>query len=145
MLTLAIVPLIGCSDGTGPDEGLTGTYALVLVGDIAPPAVVLEGGGQTYTLLADTLHFQENGTAQRTMVVRHVSATTTPADTTYRQVMSLPYERDGRTVTLGFHDECPPNALCIGHETGTLMGPDLRVESQLFWPGGPVLTFRRLP
>lgn len=150
IIALALAPclssLAGCSDGMGPDDtNGEAAFALHSVNGRSLPTTVAEGGGERYVLVADTLRFSADGTVARTTVVRHLSTSSLyPPDATYHQEWDLPYVLEGIRLTIGYRDPCPPNALCVGFETGTFTPTGLRVVGRLLWPGDPILEFHRI-
>ena len=95
-------------------------------------------------LLADTLQFEPDGQVRRTQVVRWVSSTIAPGDTTYTQRITLPYVIDGTTLVIGYTTPCPPNASCIGSDVGDIDDGTVTIVARMFWPGEPRFVFKRV-
>ncbi|HEY7396267.1 MAG TPA: hypothetical protein VH559_15535 [Gemmatimonadaceae bacterium] len=122
----------------------TTRYALFSVKGSLPPAVVQEGGGQRYTLLADTLDFQADGFVARHFVYRHESIDMQPADSTYSVRVTLPYTVVGTELTIGRVMRCPANADCSGVTKATITTDEITEHESARWSGAPELRFRRL-
>jgi hypothetical protein len=144
--TAALV--VGCrQEAAAPIRApFAGTYALEWLNGSPLPALAAEGAGQRYFVLADTLAFSPEGTVARRLTVRHIDATATPPEeTVYRHRLVFPYTVDDGHLTIGFREVCPPNANCIGFEEGTVSAANAVVIGRIFWPGEPILMFRRVP
>ena len=146
-LTVLVVALTlaACDAPTAVQPHLSATYGLVRVNGRHLPTVVAEGGGNRYTLLADTLQFMPDGNVRRTSLIRWVTTEPVVSDTTYTQQFTLPYVVDGRTVIMGYRTPCPPNANCVGSEQGDIDSETLRLTARMLWPGEPQFVFRRVP
>lgn len=92
--------------------------------------------GDTVAVLAETLALRTDGTATRSSIVRTVvaggSATTGTATAEYS------YQVSGAQLTLV--PKCPPGALCVRGETGTMTASGLTLQ-QIDSPGAPVLRY----
>jgi hypothetical protein len=145
---LALLALAACERApSSPRETLDGTWVLRTVRGAALPAVVVEGGGMRYTLLADTLRFSPAGTFTRTQHVRQQNASPSqflPADTTYAQRFSWRYTRLGPALMLGEWVWCPPNALCVGVDEGAVVGDRITLVRHAMYPGDMLLVFERV-
>jgi hypothetical protein len=145
-VVMCLIALAGvsCREPTSVSPQLRATYALVRVNGSYLPTVVAEGGGQRYTLFADTLQFELDGRVRRTQVVRWVSTDMAPGDTTYTQRMTLPYSIDGKSLVMGYTTPCPPNANCIGFDSAVIDEETVTMVARMFWPGEPRFVFRRV-
>jgi len=144
--SIAIVVTAGCV--STPEEPVplrfTGRYALFSVKGVLSPAVVAEGGGQRYTLLADTLDFQSDGFVVRHYVYRHESIDMQPADSIYAYRFTLPYTVVGNELTIGKVVTCPANANCVGVAKATITSGEITEHQSAYWSGAPELRFRRV-
>ena len=138
------VGLVACREPTKVTTPLHATYVLTRVNGASLPAVVGEGGGQRYTLLADTLQFELDGQVRRTQVVHWVSSTFAPGDTTYAQRITLPYTIDGSSLMIGYAAPCPPNASCIGFDAGEIDDAKVTMVARMFWAGEPKFVYQRV-
>lgn len=131
--------LVACrADELGPTPPeLDATYALVTVDGRRVPEKVAEGSGHLTTLIADTLRFSRNGTVVRSVAYHSIGDPSVlpfiPEDTTYRFQITYPYVVKGNWLRMGNLNPCPPNANCLGSESGTITASGIILRGGLFW------------
>jgi hypothetical protein len=142
---LPLVAILSCSrEVTGPMITMEGTYVLRAVEDRVIPTVLVEGGGQRYTIIADTLRFHAHGDVMRTQVMHHESATALGSMGTYTTSYTWPYERRGLRLTIGRVVPCPPNANCVGTHGGRFTFRGLVIDRHANFGTDARLHFERI-
>ena|SRR5689334_21113883 len=134
---------VGCRHAESPRERLAGLYVLQSINGAPIPAVASEGGGQRYTVLADSLLFDLDGNVRRSYRVRWISTTPPVIDTVYSQTFTIPYSIEQHQLTIGIRQSCGPNANCVGWDEGTIDSRTARVKSTMLWSGAPEFVFTR--
>jgi hypothetical protein len=134
-----LLAALGCSgDGRspfGPSELLGATYALTSVnGEPLPFTLWTEASGASATLVGESLVFGAGDRVERRRVLRQTSA----QGVTTTEPMTIPqeYRRSGLAIEIGWFEPCPPNALCIGNDVGTLTSAGVRLTSNMYHVGG---------
>jgi hypothetical protein len=90
-------------------------------------------------LLADTLELDGRGGARRAFGFRRVSAAPA-ADNVYRNAAAVEYRLGGSgRIEVGYFRPCPPNALCLANDTGSLAAGRLVLASNRTAGGQPVV------
>lgn len=136
---------LGCRDPGTPASALTGSYALTAVNGRPLPAVVDTGASGFGAVLADTLVFGPDGRVTRTFVLRRVEAARA-GDATSHPRLDLEYRLRGTSLRVGWFTPCPPNALCIANDSGTVSpdGAAVALTTHLYG-ARPRLEFARVP
>jgi hypothetical protein len=142
---LPLVAILSCTrEVTSPLLTTEGTYVLRAVEDRPIPAVIAEGGGQRYTIIADTLRFFAHGDVMRTQVMHHESSTSVGSMGMYTTSYTWPYERRGLQLTIGRVIHCPPNANCVGTHGGRFTMRGLMLDRHANFGTDATLHFERI-
>jgi hypothetical protein len=123
---LALVALlfaVACNEADGPRVGLppgaeAGTYVLRTVNGRGVPAITDSSATEFGVLEADTVTLDGRGGVMRGMSLRRES--TVYGTSVARQRFAESYRLNGAAIEIGFFSPCPPNALCIQNEMGTV-------------------------
>lgn len=113
---------------------LSGTYMLQQANDAPLPFLLSASESERYELLSDVLLFRPRGTVIRERTIRRTDLAA-GRDTTYAHRVEQEYRLRGQVLEIGSFQPCPPNALCVGNEIGTVSGPHLEVRSSLYRTG----------
>jgi hypothetical protein len=140
-----IIPLLaaGCRDGASPPQRLSALYVLESINGAPLPSTAAHGGGQQYTVLADSLTFDLSGVVTRSFTVRWISSVPPLTDTIYSETHRFSYTIERNRLTIGARIACPPNANCTGWEEGTIDDRTARVTEGIFWSGAPEFVYTR--
>lgn len=114
---LAVLPVgaAGCDDAGLPF--LEGTYQLVRAEGDPLPFSLWDSEAEGMTLLDERLMFRPDGTVERRTLRRFREGN--PAQVREEwHVVEQEYRLVGRSIAVGWFTPCPPNALCIGNDTG---------------------------
>ncbi len=143
-LTLLALVLAGCSPATAPAPGAeVGRYVATAVAGRPVPGVTDSSAREFGVLLADTLELDGRGGAQRAFAVRRIDRAL-GTDTVYRVRVAAAYRRSGATrLEVGTFAACPPNALCVANDTGTVAGGRVTLVS-FHLPGPPLVVLDRV-
>jgi hypothetical protein len=144
-LLALIVPLLaaGCRDGASPPQRLSALYVLASINGTALPSTAAQGGGQQYTVLAESLTFDLNGTVTRSYTVRWISSVPPLTDTIFSKSSTFAYSIERNRLTIGARIACPPNANCCCWEEGTIDDRTAHVTETIFWSGAPEFVYTR--
>ena len=102
-------------------------------GQPLPATLWTQDDGASATLVGESLVFGAGDRLERQRVIRQRSAqgeTTTEAST-----IPLAYRRAGPSIEIGWFEPCPPNALCIANDRGTLTTSEVRLTSHMYHVG----------
>jgi hypothetical protein len=121
---LAASLVAACDDATGPaGSPLAGqVFALTSVGRAGLPALMNAYQGDTTLLVADTLRFRADGGVARGLWMRTRGVHGATADSSR---WTSEYRVTGARIEIGFFAPCPPAALCIANDVGTVLGDEL--------------------
>ena len=122
---LLAVAALGCSDPVSP-RGVSGHYVLVSInGEPLPYTVLQPIPEETITVLNGTvsLDFEGNATVAE---LRREHPQNNPTETTYTRASR--YELDESTISFGFPQPCPINAVCTGTAEGVVTESGLSVN-----------------
>jgi hypothetical protein len=121
---LAALLVAACDDATDPaGSPLAGqVFALTSVGGAGLPTVMNAYQGDTTFLVADTLRFRADGSVARGLWMRTRGVHGTTADSSR---WTSQYRVAGTRIEIGFFAPCPPTALCIANEVGTVLGDEM--------------------
>lgn len=126
---------LACGEPLSP-RSVSGTYVLVSInGEPLPYAVLQPIPEETITVLLGTVSLDIDGNAIA-VERRRENPQNNPTETTYSRASQ--YELNGRAISFGFPQRCPPNALCIGIVEGVFMGSDLNVKVPSGFPDQPL-------
>ena len=119
-----------CASSTEPSVGAeTGRYVATTAGGRALPALLDTSAVDFGVLLADTLDLDGRGGGRRAFALRRAS-TALRMDTVYHVSVELQYRRVGTRIEVGSFTACPPNALCVANDTGTISGAGIILTEQ---------------
>jgi hypothetical protein len=142
---LPLVSLLSCTrEVTSPLVTTEGTYVLREVEKREVPTVLVEGGGQRYTIIADTLRFFAHGEVMRAQVMHHEGSTSLGSMGNYTTTYTWPYERRGLRVTIGRLAQCAPNANCVGTHDGRFTMRGLVIDRHANFGTNAKLYFERI-
>lgn len=96
---------------------LEGTYQLVRAEGEPLPFSVWDSGAEGVTLLDERLTFRPDGTVERRTLRRFREGNPVQVREEWH-VLEQEYRIAGRTITVGWFTPCPPNALCVGNDSG---------------------------
>lgn len=106
LLALAVPAVLACESGLlpQPNPQIEGTFVL----DVSNGPVQLRGAPVQATLLADTLHFEADGSVVRSWRMHHIYETLRESNVHW----TAPYSRRTQGIRVELQYICPPNALC---------------------------------
>jgi hypothetical protein len=139
-LTLVFVVSACRADDTLSPSSLAGTYVLERANASPLPLLLSASSPWRYTLLAESLTFHGGGQVIRARTIREENSATGVIKTipaSFNQEFRMRY----RTVEIGSFTPCPPNALCVGNDTGVVTGETISLVSN--WYNRADLTYRR--
>lgn len=123
-ITAALLLALACSSCSTPTAvtpQLSATYVLASASGSALPIVISKDGGERHTLHADTLRFEPDGLVHLTAVIGFSGSPSLGArDSTYARRITLQYVIEGCSFVMGRLTPCPPNANCVGPESGSI-------------------------
>jgi hypothetical protein len=141
---VALLPLAvsGCDDDFLPF--MEGTYQLVRAEGASLPFTIWDTGAEDVTLLDERLIFQSDGTVERRTLRRFREGVPVQEREEW-VVMEQEYRLEGRTITVGWFNPCPPNALCIANDSGRASRERVILSSMLHSDDatGVTLEYRR--
>lgn len=136
-LLCAATSITACGDATtGPSRAL-GIYVLRSVDGQTLPYVLFASGGDTTSVLDESLSFSTGGHATR--ITRTRSVVNGGAAQLFSSTESVAYTVDG--VLIAVQTVCPPNASCVAPEHGTISETELALSHG---SGTPVWRYARL-
>lgn len=121
-------------------------YRLVRVNGAPPPATLWQqADGSSATLLAEELTFQAVGTVRIARSLRLTDAAAVATDEA--RSWAAEYRVRDRRIEMGSFTPCPPNALCIANDVGTLQVDAIVIESGRYAIGDApaLLRYERVP
>lgn len=134
----AAASITACGDATtGPSRAL-GIYVLRSVDGQALPYVLFASGGDTTSVLDESLAFSTSGHATRITTTRSVVSGGGPAQVS-SSTQSVTYTVDGGLIVV--QAVCPPNASCVVPEHGTISETELALSHGA---GTPVWRYARV-
>lgn len=114
-VALLALALSGCDDDFLPF--VEGTYQLVRAEGAPLPFTLWDTGAEDATLLNERLTFRSDGTVERRTLRRFREGNPVQQREEW-VVMEQEYRLEGRTITVGWFTPCPPNAMCLGNDSG---------------------------
>jgi len=135
-LLLVLLALAACDTfATSASNRLTGSYELVRVGGESVPVEVWRGYGVSGVLESERLEFSADGSVIRSN--RFVETDLgTGTENVIDHTWEMEYRRNGRSIEIGRFTPCPPNALCVPNDVGTVRDGRLELESSYWTSGG---------
>jgi hypothetical protein len=137
-IVCAIFLTTGCEDPSAPLV-IPSSYVARSVEGRSLPATFIHGDMSDVALLADTIHLQPGGVAERISVQRLTTIGGPVTVDTTRSRES--YTVQGHSVF--FHPSCPPDANCVGPPEGVFSADRRRLFLRL-WPSGPLAVYDRV-
>ncbi|HUF50854.1 MAG TPA: hypothetical protein VMN60_08485 [Longimicrobiales bacterium] len=100
-LLLTALVLTACSDSTGPEATVVGSYSLRTINEQAPPVTIYQDSQGRVEITGGSVNLNADGTFTDRTDIRIVSGTTSLADT---EIASGTYVHSGGTVQLRTSD-----------------------------------------
>jgi hypothetical protein len=116
-----------CDRTLGPAGAEAGTYVAVSAAGAPLPFTFYQSPEETFVLRADTITLDGHGHATRATTVEHLWGGQDLTPPTSRT--SPDYRIDGEAFEIGWFSPCPPNALCVRPESGSLRGDELTLRT----------------
>lgn len=113
---------------------LSGTYELQQANGAPLPFLLSSDASERYELVSEVLVFDPEGKVLRERRIRRTDLAT-GHDTIDAHSFQQEYRVRGDLLEIGSFHPCPPNANCVGNDIGTVIEPQIELQSSLYGRG----------